>query len=107
MILPGMGVVSEMITCFFPQTNFRLSLGRLFEHGDRRAWISGLGTSHVCLQPVDLCRNGFLDPEFSGGRSFRHQGLQLDSYFAQGLDSFYDADALRFWLYWICLSSAA
>ena len=52
MILPAMGVVSEVDHLFFPQTDFRLYVRRLLQPGDRRAWVSRLGTSHVRLRPI-------------------------------------------------------
>ncbi len=44
MILPGMGVVSEVIPCFCPQAHLRLRLHRLFQLGHRGAsafWSGG------------------------------------------------------------------
>ena len=58
MILPGMGVVSEVITCFSRKTDFWLLLRGIFERGDCDAWISGLGASYVCGRPIGLCGNG-------------------------------------------------
>ena len=54
MILPAMGVVSEIIPCFAREAHFRLQVRRLFQRGHRRARISGLGTPHVRLRPIGL-----------------------------------------------------
>jgi cytochrome c oxidase subunit 1 len=54
-----MGVISELITCFLAQTDFRLCLGGLRQHGNRHPWVHRLGPSYVCQLAIDLCRNGF------------------------------------------------
>ena len=43
MILPAMGVISEIITCFSRKKIYRLSLRGVFERGDRRVGFSGVG----------------------------------------------------------------
>ena len=48
MILPGMGVVSEIIPCFSRKNIFRLSLRGVFQRGDRRVsafWCGGITCS--------------------------------------------------------------
>ena len=86
MVLPGMGVVSEIIPCFCRQADLRLSLHRVFEHGDRGAGLSCVGAPHVRLGAVDVRGYGFLDPQLLGGDSVGDQGVQLDGHAVQGLD---------------------
>ena len=100
MILPGMGVISELITCF--------SRKRIFGY----AWIACSSMAIAILgflvwghhmfvaQPIRLCRNGFFGPELSGRGAFRRQSLQLDGDPAQRLDPFHHADALRARIHW-------
>ena len=47
MILPGMGVVSELIAALRAQAHLRLRLRRLRQHRHRRARLPGLGPPHV------------------------------------------------------------
>ena len=54
MILPGMGVVSEVIPCFARKKLVRLQVRRLFELRHRRAGLSGLGASHVRGRHFDV-----------------------------------------------------
>jgi len=48
MILPSMGVVSELVTAFSKKTDLRLQVHRLFKRGHRRDFLPGLGSPHVC-----------------------------------------------------------
>ena len=86
MILPGMGVVSEIIACFARKRDLRLQLRRLLEPGDRRARLPGLGPPHVRQRPVGLRRPGVLAAELPGRRPVGDQGVQLDRHAVQGLD---------------------
>ncbi len=95
MVLPGMGVISRDRSLFLPAADLRLPVHRVFEHGDRGAGLSGVGTPHVRLGPVDVRRNGFLDLELPGGGSVGDQGIQLDGDDVQGVDPAGHADALR------------
>ena len=47
MILPGMGVVSEVIPCFARKKLFGYTLVASVQHRHRRAGLSGVGPSHV------------------------------------------------------------
>ena len=87
MILPGMGCRQRIDPVLRAQIHVRLPLRRLCHRGDRRVWISGLGPSHVRVQPVDLRRNDFFNPKLPGVHSFGHQGLQLDSHTLQRVRS--------------------
>ena len=99
MVLPGMGVVSRDRSLFLAAADLRLSLHRLFEHGDRGLGVPGVGPPHVRLGPVDVRRDGVFDLELSGGGPVGDQGLQLDGHDVQGLDSPRHADALRAWVH--------
>ncbi len=78
MILPSMGVVTEIITTFSSQEAIRLHVHRVFQRGDRGIRFRCLGPSPLCQQPVGLRRNGVLGSQLYRGDSFRDQGLQLD-----------------------------
>ena len=56
MILPGMGVISELIP-LRAKPLFGYALRRLFQHGHRRVGLSGLGPSHVRGRHVDRMRH--------------------------------------------------
>ena len=56
MILPGMGVVSEIIACFSRKRDLRLQLRRVLQHGDRGARLPGLGPSHVRHRAIACTR---------------------------------------------------
>ena len=61
MILPGMGVVSEMITCFSRKRLFGYKFVAYGEPRHRHLRLHRLGPSHVRYQPVDL-RGGWCFP---------------------------------------------
>ena len=94
MILPGMGVVSELVACFSPQACLRLRLCRVRKPGYRHSWISRLGPSLVCLGPVHIRGDGVLVFEFHGCGALRDQGIQLDRDDVQRLHLIGHADAL-------------
>ena len=75
--------------------DLRLQVHRVLEHRDRGPGLPGLGPPHVRLGPVDVRRDGVLDPELPGGDPVGDQGLQLDGHDVQGVDPARDADALR------------
>ena len=52
MILPGMGIISEVISVFSAQAHLRLPLHRLQQRRHRPAGLPGLGTPHVRQRPV-------------------------------------------------------
>ena len=52
MILPGMGVVSELITCFLAKADLRLQLRGVRQRGDRRASVFWCGAI-TCLSPAN------------------------------------------------------
>jgi hypothetical protein len=79
MVLPAMGVVSELIANFSRKNVF--------------------GYKFVCRQPVGLRRHDFFVPEFCCRHSLSHQGLQLDSDPVQRIDLVRHAHALRLGLH--------
>ena len=78
MILPGMGVVSELITCFSRKRIFGYTFVAFSSMAI--AVISFLVWGHhmFVTGPVDLCRADFFGAELPGGDSFGDQGFQLD-----------------------------
>ena len=80
MVLPGMGVVSEIVPCFCRRPIFGYKLHRVLEHGHRGPGLPGLGPPHVRLGPVDVRGDGLLDPQLPGGDPVGDQGLQLDGH---------------------------
>ena len=60
MILPGFGVVSEVITAFSRKAHVRLQVRRLGVHLDRRDLVLRLGPPHVRGGAVRLLRRGVL-----------------------------------------------
>ena len=75
MILPAMGVISEVISTFSRKRTVRIQLHRVFKRRDRGFRIYRLGPSFICQQPVGLRGYGVFRPELSGRDSFRDQGL--------------------------------
>ena len=78
MILPSMGVVTEIDHDLQFEEAFRLYVYRVFERRDRGVRIPRVGTSPVRQRPVGLCRNGVLHPELYRGDPLGDQGFQLD-----------------------------
>ena len=71
MVLPAMGVVSEIIPCFAQQAHLRLPLHGLRDHGHRGGRLSGLGPPHVRLRPVGGGEPGLLAALASSSRCLR------------------------------------
>ena len=71
MILPAMGVISEIVACFCAQARLWLQLRRLFVAGDRADQLPGLGPSHVRVRAIDLRRIDLFDPLRSSWRFHR------------------------------------
>ena len=65
MILPAMGVVSELIAAFSRKRDLRLQLHRLCQPRHRVPRLPRLGPPHVRQRPVDLCRDDLLAAELS------------------------------------------
>ncbi len=79
MILPSMGVVSELVACFSKKRIFGYSFVAFSSVAI--AVISFLVWGHhMCQRPVRVRGSGLLRPELHRGHSFGDQGLQLDGY---------------------------
>ena len=99
MILPGMGVISELITCFFAEDESSGTASSRF-----RAWPSPSSVSWsgaiTCSSPASpFMRACLFGAELSGGDPFGHQSLQLDRHALQRLDFLRSAHALRAGIY--------
>ena len=94
MVLPGNGRHERIDRKLLTQEYFWLQVRRILKYGHRSIRLSGLGSSHVCLRPVGLCRNDLFLPEFRGGDSIRSKSFQLDSDALQRLDFIRHTDAL-------------
>ena len=96
MVLPGMGVISELIACVLAQERLRLQLRRLLEPGHRDHRLPGLGPPHVRRRarrrtPALV----FSIITYLVGGALGGQDVQLDRDALQGLDLLRHADALR------------
>ena len=78
MILPGMGVVSELIAVFLAQGRVRLQIRRLVQHRDRRRRLLRLGPPHVRQRPIAVRRPRVLVHELHRRGAVGDQGVQLD-----------------------------
>ena len=95
MVLPGMGVISELIAAFSRKPIFGYSFVAFSSLGIALRRLPRLGPPHVHEQRVDLRRAGLLVPELPGRDSLGDQGVQLDGDALQGLGVVGIADALR------------
>ncbi len=84
MILPGMGVVSELVACF--------SRKPIFGYG----FVAMAG---MCQRAIGLRRTGVLFSFHVGRDSFGSESLQLDSHHVQRHDLPEDAYAVRSWVH--------
>ena len=95
MILPAMGVISELVACFSRKTHLRLQLRRL-----RQLAIAVLGFlvwgHHMFVAGQSIYAGMvFSSLELAGRHPLGDQGVQLDGDPLQGLDLLRHADALR------------
>ena len=95
MILPGMGVVSEVIPCFARKNLYGLQVRGLFQFRHRLPGLLRVGAPHVRGRVVAVRGADLLEPELPGGHTIGDQGLQLDRYALQGFDLLRGAHALR------------
>ena len=87
MILPGMGVVSEIIPCFARKQHLRLQVRRLGERRDRGDRLPRLGPPHVRRRHVaSMPGMVFSFLSFIVAVPVGDQGVQLDRHAVQGLD---------------------
>ena len=71
MILPAMGVISELVAAFCAQADLRLQVRRLRQPRHRGARLPGLGPPHVRRRPVGLRRRWSSRSSASSSRSRR------------------------------------
>jgi hypothetical protein len=86
MILPGMGVISEVISTLQPQARLRLHGGRVLVGGHRGLRLLCLGAPHVHHGHLELRGAGVLAADHAGCGALGHQDFQLDVHALQGLD---------------------
>ncbi len=94
MILPGMGVISELVAAFSRKQIFGYSVRRVLQPRDRDHRLPRVGPPHVRQQPVDLRRPGVLDPHDARRGSVGREDVQLGGDDVQGLDLVGLADVL-------------
>ena len=85
MILPGMGVISEVISHLQPQARLRLYRGRILLGGDCGLRLLRLGPPHVHHGHLELLGAGLLAADHAGRGALGHQDLQLGLHALQGL----------------------
>ena len=88
MILPGFGVVSEIIPVFSRKRIFGYNFIVWSQHRDRGDQLSRLGPPHVRGRHIALLRAGVLVLSFTGCGALRDQSVQLDRHDAQGFIRF-------------------
>ena len=94
MILPGMGVVSEIISCFSRKPLFGYKFVAWCSIAIAVDRLLRLGPPHVRERPIAVRRPRVLVHELHRRGALGHQGVQLDRHVAQGLGAFRCADAL-------------
>lgn len=75
MIVPGMGVMSELVSCFSRKRVFGYGLVAAASLAIALIGFLVWGTSHVCDRSIDVRKHGFLHVELSGCGTFRDQGF--------------------------------
>ena len=95
MILPAMGVISEIVAGVLAQEHLRLLVHRVLVAGDRGHRLPRLGPPPLRRRPVGLRRDDLLVPELRRRDSLGDQGVQLDCDDLQRLGVVAVADALR------------
>ena len=78
MVLPAMGVVSEIFTCFARRRVFGYAAMVYLDAGDRRHRLHGLGPPHVRGRPVALRQPRLFVPVVHRRGAVGDQGVQLD-----------------------------
>ena len=99
MVLPAMGVVSELIACFSRKRIFGYTCRRLRQPGHRSDRFFGLGPSHVRFRPVGSRQYDLFAAQLSRCHSVGDQGFQLDRHALQRIGLLRCSHALRIGLY--------
>ena len=95
MMLPGFGIVSEVISTMSRKPIFGYRLMALSLIGDRRARLLGLGAPHVRRRHVHLAARADDDHDAADRGPDRDQDLLLARDAVGGRDPPHDADAVR------------
>ena len=96
MILPSMGVVSELISTFSRKTRLRLQRSSPSPASPSRCFGFLVWGHHMFVSGQSIYAGMiFSILELPGGRAVGDQGVQLDGHALQGLDFLPDADAVR------------
>ena len=95
MIMPAMGVISEVIACFARRRVFGYALHGLRAARHRLRRLLRLGAPHVRVRHVLVRRAAVFVSQFRGCRAVGHQGVQLDCNALPGPDLLRIPDALR------------
>ena len=87
MILPAMGVISEIVACFSRKNDLRLHVRRVLVSSPSRCSASSSGAT-TCSSPASrvYAGAGLLDPQLPRRDPLGDQGLQLDGDAVQGVD---------------------
>ena len=99
MILPGMGVISEIIPCFSRKRIFGYSFVAFSSVAIAVFRVFGVGPPHVRGGNFDVFGDGIQPAEFCRCHTLRSQSLQLDGHHVQRINQFDYPDALRFGLH--------
>ena len=95
MILPAMGVVSEIVACYARTPRVRLPVHGLRPDGHRRDRLPGVGPPHVHGRHLAVLGPRLLAPVLHRGRALGDQGVQLVGDAVPGPHPARPADALR------------
>ena len=86
MLLPGMGVISEVIACFSRKRDLRVQGSGVFVGIDRGVRVFRLGTPYVHHGRFELLGAGIFAADDAGRGAFGDQGLQLELHAGEGFD---------------------
>ena len=106
MVLPGMGVLSEVLSIHSRKPVFGYRMVGLSSMGDCHRGLHRLGASHV-HQLAAGTAHSFYDHHHDHRRAHRHQDVQLAGHHLGRQDPLHQRHALRAWLYVNVSSSAA